>query len=141
MKLSDLIVNNMFYEIAKLKNDYLCCYRPEFVKIDKDKLLKEVMLHYQILRNKIIKERIRKVFFSKELAEQLENLEKVKVEAIYAIKTAFENGESVLEWQSKTIFDTNNSDSMLNEWGLYHFHLGMAQKKKDVNCNKKLHTF
>ena len=43
---------------------------------------------------------------------------------IAKLETAIRNGESLTPYMSRTITDTGYHDSMLDHWGIYHFHLG-----------------
>ena len=43
---------------------------------------------------------------------------------IAKLETAIRNGESLTPYMSSTITDTGYHDSMLDHWGIYHFHLG-----------------
>ncbi|MCM2318754.1 MAG: hypothetical protein NDI93_05420 [Pseudomonas sp.] len=41
-----------------------------------------------------------------------------------ALKTKFSNGDDITPNLSKTILSDNYEDSLLNDWGIHHFHLG-----------------
>lgn len=41
-----------------------------------------------------------------------------------ALKNKLANGDDVTPYLSNLIFDINFSDQLLNDWGIYHFHLG-----------------
>ena len=47
-------------------------------------------------------------------------------EGIAKLEYAIRNGENLSPYMSKTIDDPNFHDSMLDHWGIYHFHLGTA---------------
>ena len=43
---------------------------------------------------------------------------------IAKLETAIRNGERLSPYMSRTISDTGYHDSLLDHWGIYHFHLG-----------------
>ena len=43
---------------------------------------------------------------------------------IAKLETAIRNGESLSPYMSRTTTDTGYHDSLLDHWGIYHFHLG-----------------
>ena len=43
---------------------------------------------------------------------------------IAKLETAIRNGESLKPYMSKTIIDAGYHDSLLDHWGIFHFHLG-----------------
>ena len=44
--------------------------------------------------------------------------------AIAKLEHAIRNGESLSPYMSRTIVDADADDSLLDNWGIYHFHLG-----------------
>ncbi len=135
MDLFDVTLANLICKLIHLQNHCIYYHRLYSV-VDREKAFIELITNYLKIQNKLIPQKRYKVFFSEEIKEQMSELDTTKINAINAIKTAFENGESVVEWQSKTVFNSE-SDSMLNSWGLYHFHLGMSQTKKNIQNNVK----
>ena len=49
---------------------------------------------------------------------------------IAKLENAIRNGESLSPYMSTTIDDPNFHDSMLDHWGIYHFHLGTELDEK-----------
>ena len=45
------------------------------------------------------------------------------------LETAIRNGESLTPYMSKTITDAGYYDSLLDHWGIFHFHLGTELEK------------
>ena len=43
---------------------------------------------------------------------------------IAKLESGIRNGENLAPYMSKTIVDINAQDSLLDHWGIYHFHLG-----------------
>jgi hypothetical protein len=54
------------------------------------------------------------------------------------LKSKFENGEDVESHQSKLLDELNSKDSMLNDWNIYHFHLGTRMEGNYINRTRPL---
>lgn len=50
-------------------------------------------------------------------------------EGLDILKSKIKKGEDLIPYLSKNILKVNYNDSLLNDWGIYHLHLG--KKKKD----------
>lgn len=135
MNLFDFTIKNLIQKLIKFQNHCIYYHQLYFAK-NREKTFIELISNYLKIQNKLIPVKQYTVYFSEEIKQQLIELDVSKVRAVQAIKSALENGKPVIEWQSKTIFNIE-SDSMLNNWGLYHFHLGMKQKKNDIDHNIK----
>lgn len=74
--------------------------------------------YYNVLKKKISKAH-RKVLISKEF-KCPDNLQS----GVDLIKEKSEKGEDIMPHLSKTILKLDYNDALLNDWGIYHFHLG-----------------
>lgn len=87
---------------------------------------KDTDIHYQYfnLMNRLVEPTPRKVLVSKEF-----NIPEGYEDAIQAIKVKIEKGEDINSHLSTSLLDSNYNDGLLNDWGIYHLHLGTKLKK------------
>ncbi len=83
--------------------------------------LLHVFLNYD---NRCIKPILRKVYYSKALEKGLANEYTNYKPVVDEIAKKLRSGQSVLDRLSKKMKDILYEDGMLNDWRLYHFHLG-----------------
>lgn len=86
----------------------------------------EIRTEYLNLLKRLLPEKHRKVFVSKELICPTE-----LQSGFENLKRKIENGENLKPYLSKLIDDLNFNDPLLNEWGIYHFHLGINPDNKN----------
>ena len=80
-----------------------------------------IFLNYD---NRCIKPIPRNVYYSKELEHSLVSDYTNYINVIDDIVRKLRNGQSVMDRLSKKMKDVLYEDGMLNDWRLYHFHLG-----------------
>lgn len=79
----------------------------------------DICIKYFNLLKRMIYTKPRKVMISKEFSCP----EKVK-EGFNLLKSRIEQGEDLKKYLGKEILNLNYNDDLLNDWGIYHFHLG-----------------
>lgn len=87
---------------------------------------KDTDIHYQYfnLMNRLVGVKPRKVLVSKDF-----NIPEGYEDAIQAIRVKIEKGEDINSHLSTSLLDSNYNDGLLNDWGIYHLHLGTKLKK------------
>ena len=92
----------------------------------------EIRCKYFNLKKRLIKIKSRNVYVSKDL----------KVHS--AFKKGFDNiknkllkGENINIYLSKNLMKTDYNDSLLNDWGIYHLHLGECLENNNSNFIKR----
>lgn len=87
--------------------------------IDKDNTPRGICMMYFNLKRRLITPTSREILFSKKFKcpdDLKDGLEK--------IKKRVKNGDNLLPYLSKNLNDLDYDDDMLNDWGVYHLHLG-----------------
>lgn len=79
----------------------------------------KIRMKYFNFKRKLIGQIPRQVFLSKEFTCPTE-LQK----GLNLVKQKFEKGENLIPHLSKQLTDLDYNDSLLNDWGIYHIHLG-----------------
>ncbi|MGJ0909207.1 hypothetical protein [Clostridium botulinum] len=79
----------------------------------------DICFSYFNLKKRLIKAIPRKVLISKEFKcpKELKN-------GLSLLKNKIEKGENIHPYLSKRILDLSYHDDLLNDWGIYHLHLG-----------------
>lgn len=79
----------------------------------------DICFNYFNLKKRLIQPTPRKVMISKEFKcpEELKN-------GLNLLKEKIEKGEDIHPYLSKKILDLSYHDDLLNDWGIYHLHLG-----------------
>jgi len=127
-------LNFIDYE-TKLKEDFLILLNKE--KYKNESLESLFHLYFNKL-NKQISQKNYKVFISDELI----NIQNPNKDILIKIKKDFENGNINLlnKRLSKASIKEDKNDLLLNNWGIYHFHLGKINKN-DFTCRTGLLLF
>lgn len=79
----------------------------------------KIRMKYFNFKRRLIHQIPRKVFVSKEFTCPPELLKGLDI-----VKLKFEKGENLIPHLSKHLTDLDYNDSLLNDWGIYHVHLG-----------------
>jgi len=95
----------------------------------KGKLERDRVFTYMDLKSKIIEPRARAIKYSNSFAcpSYLKN-------GLDFLESKIKKGQSLFPHLSRGIFNAENQDGMLYDWGIHHLHLGTKQDKK----NKRL---
>lgn len=107
---------NFFKDWADILRKELVSYGFD---VDKDNNPQEICMMYFNLKRRLITPTPREILFSKKFKcpdDLKDGLEK--------IKKRVENGDNLLPYLSERINDLDYDDDMLNDWGVYHLHLG-----------------
>lgn len=80
---------------------------------------KKIRMKYFNFKRRLIHQVPRQVFISKEFScpAELQN-------GLDLVKQKFEKGDNLIPHLSKGLTDLEYNDSLLNDWGIYHLHLG-----------------
>lgn len=89
------------------------------VALEEDR--QNIAFKYFNIRKREIIPRPRKVLISKDLVCPLD-----LIPALDSFKMKAATGESLMPYQSKNILKADFNDPLLNDWGIHHFHLGIA---------------
>lgn len=96
----------------------------------------EISYKYFNLCQRLIEATPRKVLISKEFT-----VPKEYEEIIQLIIKKVEKGEDINSYLSTRILDIDYNDGLLNDWGIYHLHLGDALKRLKERKSGKKGTF
>ena len=78
---------------------------------------------YFYVRSRMIPPKRRSVHVSKELQSKLLTIDSHWATLVNVVNTHFQTGGRVSKFLSKKIFDATFNDSLLNDYGVHHFHL------------------
>lgn len=111
---------NFFKDWTRILKEELINYG---FNLDSNNTPREICIMYFNYKKRLINPTSREILFSKKFScpdnskDGLEN-----------IKKKVRNGEDLLPYLSKNINNLNYDDDMLNDWGVYHLHLGKEIK-------------
>lgn len=126
-----LMISNSIYEYYSSINMY-----NHFSKDDYTGLLLSLL----DLNRKWIPQQKRKVFYSKEIKDKIEN-KKIKqkcIDLIYEFESKFLCGENINSHLSKNIYLPSNLDKLLLYWNIHHLHLSNknAENYEQMHSNR-----
>jgi len=85
----------------------------------------DIAIKYFNVQKRIISNKCREIFISKEFSCSAEFLNSIEV-----IKEAVVTGKDLNSYLSINLLDARYNDQLLNDWGIHHLHLGNTPDKK-----------
>jgi len=98
------------------------------IKNSLNKEVRELMLDYLTIREKLVQPKPRTIFIAPQLATKLPTHQKQK--EIAHISDLLATGGDVNMFQNNKLFQTRFHDHLVYEWWIYHFHLSLNKDKK-----------
>ena len=93
---------------------------------------KDICFSYFNLKKRLISTKVRKIKIANEF-----KCPKFLNEGLKLLKEKIKNGENINSYLSKRILDLDYHDDLLNDWGIYHLHLGDKVEKNTSDLNKE----
>lgn len=92
---------------------------------------KDICFSYFNLKKRLISTKVRKIKIANEF-----KCPKFLNEGLKLLKEKIKNGENINSYLSKRILDLDYNDDLLNDWGIYHLHLGDKIEKNTKFINR-----
>ena len=121
----ELKMQNIHSVISDFLSDWMEILKSELINfgysIKPNDDYKNICMKYFNIRKRLIEPKPRKVLTSNEF-----NCSNDYLNGLSILKRKIENGESLIPYLSTLIKNPNYNDMLLNDWGVYHLHLGEA---------------